>query len=221
MRAFIKSFVPNLWSFFQIETPIVLKELVELVPRAAVNYFGSVILIQFEVVNISIAQISNGSGVMAEIHLRRMFMFHLANTYFPTACLMIIVEMTLFIDDSNFDTNVMVSLTTLLVMYTLFQSISGTLPKTAYLKLIDTWLLFSLILPFIIFIVHIAWELEKTKIIKANPLKIASKVWGMEMPNKKPGKNNAKMAVKVLVPLATVVFILGYCAYAYSIYREM
>jgi hypothetical protein len=36
-------------------------------------------------------------------------MFHLANTYFPTTCLIVIVEMTLFIDDTNFDTNVMVS----------------------------------------------------------------------------------------------------------------
>jgi hypothetical protein len=53
-----------------------------------------------------------------------------------------------------------VALTTLLVMYTLYQSISNTLPPTAYLKLIDYWLLFSLILPFVIFILHMAWEIR-------------------------------------------------------------
>jgi hypothetical protein len=47
-----------------------------------------------------------------EIVLKRMYMFHLANTYFPTMCLIVIVEMTLFIDDTNFDTNVMVNIST-------------------------------------------------------------------------------------------------------------
>ena len=37
---------------------------------------------------------------------------NLANTYFPTMCLIVIVEMTLFIDDTNFDTNVMVNIST-------------------------------------------------------------------------------------------------------------
>jgi hypothetical protein len=40
-----------------------------------------------------------------------MFMFHLANTYFPTLCLILIVMMTLFVDETNFDTNVMVKAT--------------------------------------------------------------------------------------------------------------
>ena len=36
-------------------------------------------------------------------------MFHLANTYIPTICLIFIVMMTLFTDD-HYDTNVMVRL---------------------------------------------------------------------------------------------------------------
>ena len=35
-------------------------------------------------------------------------MFHLANTYFPTMFLIFVVIITLFIEESNFDTNVMV-----------------------------------------------------------------------------------------------------------------
>ena len=44
----------------------------------------------------------------------------------------------------------MVALTTMLVIYTLHQSISANLPATAYLKMIDIWLFGGLIIPFII-----------------------------------------------------------------------
>ena len=71
---------------------------------------------QFEVTTVSVNEIVNSSGIKIEILLQRMVTFHVANTYFPTTCLIVIVELTLFIDDKNFDTNVMVSLTTLLVM---------------------------------------------------------------------------------------------------------
>ena len=91
-----------------------------------IEYLGRPKLIQFEVMNCTIDKTEGGYGVVVGIKLRRMYTFHLANTFFPTICLIIIVEITLFIDDSNFDTNVMVALTTLLVMYTLFQSISNT-----------------------------------------------------------------------------------------------
>ena len=131
---------------------------------------------------------------------------------------MIIVETTLFIDDSNFDTNVMVSLTTLLVMYTLFQSISDTLPKTAYLKLIDMWLLFSLILPFIIFITHIVWELEKTKIKKDIASKRPNTAWEMQKPDNEPAIKNMKLAIQIIIPSATILFIVGYWAHALTIY---
>ena len=193
-----------------------LKEFIELVP-GNLNYFGNIYLIQFEVENYSFAKVSNGTEVSAEIHLRRMHTFHLANTYFPTTCLMIIVETTLFIADSNFDTNVMVSLTTLLVMYTLFQSISDTLPKTAYLKLIDKWLLFSLILPFIIFITHIVWELEKTKRSRVIASKRPNSAWVMQKPNKEPGIKNIKLAVQIIIPTATILFIIGYWTYALTV----
>ncbi len=74
---------------------------------------------QFEVTSISASEIVNSSGVKIEILLQRMVTFHMANTYFPTTCLIVIVQLTLFIDDTNFDTNVMVALTTLLVIISL------------------------------------------------------------------------------------------------------
>ena len=47
-----------------------------------------------------------------------------------------------------------VNVTTLLVLTTLFISISDALPRTAYVKMIDLWLIFNLLLPFIEVLVH-------------------------------------------------------------------
>ena len=44
----------------------------------------------------------------------------------------------------------MVALTSMLVTYTLYQSISGYLPQTSYMKMIDIWLFGGLFFPFII-----------------------------------------------------------------------
>ena len=70
---------------------------------------------------------------------------------------------TLYIDESHFEATIMVTLTSMLVMYTLFQSISDSMPPTAYLKLLDVWFIFGLIMPFIIFIVEVILELLQQK----------------------------------------------------------
>ena len=42
-----------------------------------------------------------------------------------------------------------VNLTSLLVLTTLFIGISKSLPETSYVKLIDVWLIFGLLIPFL------------------------------------------------------------------------
>ncbi len=103
----------------------------------------------------------NVDCVEVEIQVKREYFFHLAATYMPTVCLIVISEIVLFIDDDHFDTIVMVALTTMLVMYTLYQSVSASLPQTSYLKLIDIWLLFGLLIPFVIFILSIFLKVNK------------------------------------------------------------
>ena len=56
--------------------------------------------------------------------MQRNFLYHLATTYMPCTCLLIIAQVTLFVDESHFRTTVMVALTAMLVMYTLYQSIA-------------------------------------------------------------------------------------------------
>ena len=84
------------------------------------------------------------------IKLRRKLSHHVFHTYIPTSCLAMIAGFTLFIDVSHFEATIMVALTSMLVIYTLHQSISATLPLTSYMKMIDVWLFAGLIIPFVI-----------------------------------------------------------------------
>ena len=72
-----------------------------------------------------------------------------------------ISKLTLFFDDSQTELAVGLTLTIMLVMYTLYQSINESMTKTAYLKMIDYWLLFCLLVPFTIFMIEICWLLIK------------------------------------------------------------
>ena len=114
-------------------------------------------MLEFNVMNVTL--ISQHPGfIMVEIILQRRYFYHLATTYFPTFCLIVITEMLLFINEEHFEAVIMVALTTLLVMYTLHQSISSQLPKTSYMKMIDIWLMFCLTVPFLVFVAEVVSE---------------------------------------------------------------
>ena len=72
---------------------------------------------------------------------------------------------------------VTINLTCMLVLVTLFISVSDSLPKTAYIKMMDLWLIFNLTLPFIEVLLHTYIEaLNEDDIMKLNKEKDAEKV---------------------------------------------
>lgn len=123
------------------------------------KYMGERYLHQFEMVSMKTVTDNNNKTVQVKLVLRRLLANHLVSTFFPTICLMVIGCVTLFIDQQHFEATIMVSLTTMLVTYTLHQSISASLPKTGTVKLIDIWLLIGLILPFIVFLCLVIIEI--------------------------------------------------------------
>ena len=123
-----------------------------------VKYLGPTSLLELDVMNVSIHS-GGPDHVYVEIKLRRRCLFHLATTYFPTLCLFLISEVLLFINEEHFEATIMVSLTAMLVMYTLHQSILSQLPKTSYMKMIDIWLLCGLTIPFLVFILEVTSEM--------------------------------------------------------------
>lgn len=63
-----------------------------------------------------------------------------------------------------------VSLTTLLVLYTLFSQASSSLPNTAYIKLIDIWFFFCICTLFFIILFHVFSEYlpeRRTNVVRA------------------------------------------------------
>ena len=88
----------------------------------------------------------------------------------------------LLFQQNNFEAIVTVNLTSLLVLATMFIGIVNSLPRTAYIKLVDVWLLFNLFMPFIEVMLHtiismLAEELEQPKPFPKHELiKMAKKV---------------------------------------------
>ena len=116
---------------------------------------------QFEVKKYGMQSKNNGSAAVAEIKLKRIFSYHITNTYMPTCTLLILAQATLHFDESQLELAIGLLLTVLLVMYTLYQSICASLTPTAYLKMIDYWLFFCLLMPFFSFMIEIYWLLQK------------------------------------------------------------
>ena len=105
-----------------------------------------------------------------QITLCRKLSYHIVTIYIPTLCLILIAGYTLFIDFSHFEVNIMIALTSMLVTYTLYQSISAYLPQTSYMKMIDIWLFGGLIFPFFIITILVIMDSlimrEKNQVIE-------------------------------------------------------
>ena len=82
-------------------------------------------------------------GIQMTIVLKRRLLNAILTVYLPTVLVLIIVYATNFFQDFFFEAIVTVNLTSLLVLTTLFISVSGSLPQTAYVKMVDMWLIFA------------------------------------------------------------------------------
>lgn len=122
------------------------------VDEEMISFNKSADLSQFVIRNLKGLEDEIYPKVMIQIPLKRMIGNHLMTTFFPTMCLLTISCLILYIDLHRFEVTIMVSLTAMLVMYTLHQSISEKLPKTGQIKLIDIWLLIGLVIPFMVFL---------------------------------------------------------------------
>ena len=67
----------------------------------------------------------------------------------PTVLILSIVYATNFFKPFFFESIISTNLTSLLVLTTLFISVSQQLPPTAYVKMIDIWLIFAQLIPFL------------------------------------------------------------------------
>ena len=91
----------------------------------------------------------NNDTIEVEVILGRRLIGTFMTIYMPTILLNIIGHSTNYFKPFFFEAVVTVNLTSLLVLTTLFISVSKSLPPTAYVKLIDIWLIFAQLIPFV------------------------------------------------------------------------
>ena len=172
-------------------------------------------------------------GGQAHFHviLKRRFAYYIISVYLPSLSLLMVTHWTNFISVEHFEANIMVHLTAMLVMYTLFQATSVSLPQvycsklitffllilslqTAYVKLIDIWLLYGLTLPFLGFILSCLEEIyhEPTPTHTTSKVKPHGMLVGDQMKNNKQAK--VQKLGRVVLPVTTVIFIILYVCYA-------
>ena len=182
-------------------------EIVHLIPGSLIVP-GNVELNQFNLINKTFHK-GFDNIMMADLTFKRKVMYHLTNTYLPTISLLVLVELTLFLDESKLDIAVTLSLTVLLVIYTFYQSIAASIPKTAYI--------FVLIMPFTIFVVETIMFLDRTKRNLKSAYSQSPTRWVEHDTNAKPLKFHrvAKIGIPVLSSGLTILYFI-FAVYIYG-----
>ena len=115
-------------------------------------------LTTFTMTNLVLRKDANGNMVYMALKLKRKVATELLTTYLPTILLLLISFTTIFFDRELFGDATQVNLTIMLVMTTIFTSKIEELPPTSDMKMIDIWLIFSLIVPFLEVVLRTAIE---------------------------------------------------------------
>merc|ERR1712051_1018723 len=112
----------------------------------------------FTITNLTLTKEKNTSTVYMALNLKRKVVTELLTTYLPTILLLLITLTTIFFDKDLFSDVIAVNLTIMLVMTTIFTSKIEELPPTSDMKMIDIWLIFCLVVPFLEVILRTAIE---------------------------------------------------------------
>ena len=106
-------------------------------------------LTMFTITNLTLAKERNKNMAYMAIKLKRKVVTELLTTYLPTILLLLITFTSIFFDKDLFGDVIAVNLTIMLVMTTIFTSKIEELPPTSDMKMIDIWLIFCLVVPFL------------------------------------------------------------------------
>ena len=115
-------------------------------------------LTMFTVTDLTLTKKEIGNMVYMALNLKRKIATELLTTYLPTILLLLITFTTIFFDKELFGDVIAVNLTIMLVMTTIFTSKIEELPPTSDMKMIDIWLIFSLVVPFLEVLLRTAIE---------------------------------------------------------------
>lgn len=158
----------------------------------------------------------------------------LVTVFIPTTLINIISFATFSFKWFDFQNRIMVSLTALLVLSTLFSQISDSLPKTSYFKLVDVWFFSSILFTFLTIMTHTLVEYKhhytsnvdpnpKTSMSSFLPITVAPAVishGGVERPLKGRNVTSAPELINktgfIFILTAYIVFYIIFWGVAFS-----
>ena len=125
-----------------------------------IGYTGPLDMAEFVITDYDMIDKAEDSeaDIEVRIFMKRRIQKHLLSTYLPSLCILIIAQVAIYFYKEHFKTAIPLAITSMLVMYTLKGSISAQLPTTSYIKFIDIWLLYGILMPFFILIVIVLME---------------------------------------------------------------
>ena len=115
------------------------------------EYTGPLDLTQYFIKKKTFSDKTEANGmkiVFVDIYLGRRLLSIILTVFAPTVILNIVGHSSNYFKEFFFEAVISLNVTVMLVLTTMFISVSENLPKTAYIKMIDIWLLFNLIKPF-------------------------------------------------------------------------
>ena len=110
----------------------------------------------FTIENLVLSEDKN--RILMKIVLKRKITTEMLTTFLPTILLLLITFTSILFDKELFGDALAVNLTIMLVMTTIFTSKIEELPPTSDMKMIDIWLIFCLVVPFLEVILRTAME---------------------------------------------------------------
>ena len=125
----------------------------------------------------------------------------------------LLLQATLFFSKEHFKTSIPVSITAMLVMYTLNNSVASKLPVTSTIKFIDIWIIFGFFLHFVIIILLVLIE----HLPEGSNLVFVENSKDAEVQSFR-AKDATKLFAKKVLPILEVVFIVCYSICALIIY---
>ncbi|XP_045110701.1 uncharacterized protein LOC123504331 [Portunus trituberculatus] len=129
------------------------------------EYVGPKFLIEYEIGEATV-EVSEGhefSNLDVSVKFSRRYTFYLLTLYIPTILLILIAYATFFFNPNDFNSRVVVAVTSLLVLTSLLTQTSNSLPKTSYFKLIDVWLFFSIVIIFLVILLQTLVDFSREK----------------------------------------------------------
>ena len=147
-------------------------------------------LTMFSIQNLTL--VKSEQLVTMAIVLKRKVATELLTTFLPTILLLLITFVTIFFDPDLFADAIAVNLTIMLVMTTIFTSKIEELPPTSDMKMIDIWLIFCLVVPFLEVVLRTAVECMKCSCHICEPMD-ANKA-NVRMEDKKKGADTTQGA---------------------------